>query len=281
MTAVARWMFNDTQKNADENSEMRALKDWPLDACTQIACVLTDIDDTLTTADAITPENTLYRDTDIVIVASIQILSRRGVPENIRLIVIDEAHILFKAHRDLLEKYSAVPAIGLTATPLRKGLGQIYCRLVKGPLIADLVHNGYLVSVKGYGPAQAKIEAAISGVGVNYQPGGRDFISKDLSKAMNRKELVGDIISTWMAKAAGLPTLVFAVASHIRRRSSTTAQPKASRPSTSTPTPTARSARRSSAGSNQARPRSCHRSTSWASGSTCRSPPAGFWPGRR
>ena len=211
MTAVARWMFNDTQKNADENSEMRALKDWPLDACTQIACVLTDIDDTLTTADAITPENTLYRDTDIVIVASIQTLSRRGVPENIRLIVIDEAHILFKAHRDLLEKYSAVPAIRLTATPLRKGLGQICCRLVKGPLIADLVHNGYLVSVKGYGPAQAKIEAAISGVGVNYQPGGRDFISKDLSKAMNRKELVGDIISTWMAKAAGLPTLVFAV----------------------------------------------------------------------
>lgn len=156
-------------------------------------------------------ENTLYRDTDSVIVASIQTLAKRGVPENIRLIVIDEAHILHKAHQDLLDRYSLVPAIGLTATPLRKGLGQIYSGLVKGPLIADLVRDGHLVPVRAYGPAQDKIEAAIAGVGMKQQAGGRDFINKDLSRALNRKELVGDIISTWRAKAAGLPTLVFAV----------------------------------------------------------------------
>ena len=156
-------------------------------------------------------ENTLYRDTDVAIVASIQTLSKRGIPENIRLIVVDEAHILHRAHQDLIERYSAVPVIGLTATPLRKGLAKIYSRLVKGPAIADLVRDRYLVPVKAYGPSQDKIEAVLSGVGVNYQPGGRDFINKDLSRAMNRKELVGDIISTWLAKAAGLPTLVFAV----------------------------------------------------------------------
>ena len=156
-------------------------------------------------------ENTFYRDTDIVIVASIQTLRSRGVPDSIRLIVVDEAHILHKAHQQLLEKYNLIPVIGLTATPLRKGLGQLYTNLVKGPLIRDLVQEGFLVPVKAYGPSQDKIEKIIEGVGVNYQPGGRDYINKDLSRAMNRKELIGDIIATWKAKAEGLPTLVFAV----------------------------------------------------------------------
>ena len=56
MTAVARWMFNDTKKMAGEKLDMHALKDWPLEARSRITGVLTDIDDTLTTAGAITPD---------------------------------------------------------------------------------------------------------------------------------------------------------------------------------------------------------------------------------
>jgi len=40
---------------------------------------------------------------------------------------------------------------------------------------------------------------------------GGDYIEGQLSKAINRKELVGDIIKTWQEKAADRQTLVFAV----------------------------------------------------------------------
>lgn len=156
-------------------------------------------------------ENTHFTDQDAAIVASIQTLARRGVPDRVKLIVIDEAHIVHKAHEDLLAKRNLIPVVGLSATPLREGLGRIYTNLVQGPRIADLVRDGFLVPVQAFGPAQDKIKASIAGVGTRQQPGGRDFISADLSKALNRKELVGDIVSTWKAKAAGLPTLVFAV----------------------------------------------------------------------
>jgi len=156
-------------------------------------------------------ENTNFSDLDEVVVASIQTLSRRGVPDRVKLIVVDEAHIIHKAHENVLSKRNLVPVVGLSATPLREGLGRIYTNLVKGPRIADLVADGFLVPVQAFGPAQDKITAAVLGVGARRQPGGRDFIQGDLSKALNRKELTGDIVSTWQAKAAGLPTLVFAV----------------------------------------------------------------------
>ena len=56
MTAVARWMFNDTEKTAGEKLEMQALNHWPLKARRRITGVLTDIDDTLTNAGAVTPD---------------------------------------------------------------------------------------------------------------------------------------------------------------------------------------------------------------------------------
>ena len=56
MTAVVRWMFSDRKKKAGEKLEMHALQDWPLEARRRITGVLTDIDDTLTTPGAITPD---------------------------------------------------------------------------------------------------------------------------------------------------------------------------------------------------------------------------------
>jgi superfamily II DNA or RNA helicase len=156
-------------------------------------------------------ENTYFTDQDHAIVASIQTLASRGVPDRLKLIVLDEAHIVHKAHEDLLSKRNLIPAIGLSATPLRAGLGRIYTNLVKGPRIGDLVKDGFLVPVQAFGPTQDKITAAVSGVGDRKKPGGRDFIKADLAKALNRKELIGDIVATWRTKAEGLPTLVFAV----------------------------------------------------------------------
>ncbi len=156
-------------------------------------------------------ENTFYSDSDAVIVASIQTLARRGVPNSVQLIVIDEAHILHKAHLSALCKYNLIPAVGLSATPLRKGLGCVFSRLVQGPSIAQWVERDHLVPVRAFGPTQDKVQAAIEGVRVSYSASGRDYAQGELSAKMRRKELVGDIVSTWNALAAGMPTLCFAV----------------------------------------------------------------------
>ncbi|MBI2801865.1 MAG: DEAD/DEAH box helicase family protein [Gammaproteobacteria bacterium] len=86
-----------------------------------------------------------------VIVASIQTLARRRFPDA-RLIVIDEAHVLHQAHIKLLERWNALPVIGLTATPFACGLGRHFTNLVVPTAIRDLTHDGLLVPVVAYGP---------------------------------------------------------------------------------------------------------------------------------
>ena len=55
-----------------------------------------------------------------VIVASIQTLHRRRYLPDADLLIIDEIHILHKAHARLLERWDNVPCIGLTATPFMR-----------------------------------------------------------------------------------------------------------------------------------------------------------------
>lgn len=152
-------------------------------------------------------ENTVLADFDDVVVATIQTLQRRRVPDDVRLIVIDEVHVFHEAHAKLIETYSAVPVIGLSATPLRVGLGRYFTNLVKGPAIADLVRGGHLVPTRAFGPALGRVNEAVATVGVR----AGEFIEADLSRVMRGKELVGDIISTWQDRAEGRPTLCFAV----------------------------------------------------------------------
>ena len=49
-------MLSDRKKTAGEKLEMHALQDWPREVRRRITVMLTDIDDTLTTAGAITPD---------------------------------------------------------------------------------------------------------------------------------------------------------------------------------------------------------------------------------
>ena len=69
-------------------------------------------------------DNTRHIDRS-VIVGSIRTVARRGMPD-CDLIVIDEAHGVAgsKDYRNILTKRSAVPVVGLTATPLCQGYVQ-------------------------------------------------------------------------------------------------------------------------------------------------------------
>lgn len=156
-------------------------------------------------------EDTSYTRQDEIIVASIQSIRSRSAPDWMDLAIIDEAHILHGEHIRLMDAWADKAFIGLSATPLRKGLGQVFTNLVRGPSIRELTQQGFLVPVRAYAPQADAILSALDGVSCGTTTGGYDYREQELASAMNRKELVGDIVKTWQEKGEERPTLCFAV----------------------------------------------------------------------
>ena len=75
-------------------------------------------------------ENTNWHPGDDVLVATVQTIKSRGLRFAPNVFFIDEAHNLWKEHIKLMESYNALPFIGLSATPLREGLGNHFQALV-------------------------------------------------------------------------------------------------------------------------------------------------------
>lgn len=160
-------------------------------------------------------ENTRHIDQP-VIVASIQTVARRGMPD-CDLIVIDEAHAVAgsKDFRNVLMQRNAVPVIGLSATPFSKGLGKAYDEL-RGPLfqslvvaatIPELIDSGFLVDCDIYAPSEPDMTGIKT---VRNAFGEMDFSDADVGRAVDTPTLVGDIVTHWLRLADGSPTVCFA-----------------------------------------------------------------------
>lgn len=156
-------------------------------------------------------EDTDYSRSDDIIVASIQTIRSRSAPDWIELVIVDECHVMHKTHAQLMKDWPDVPFIGLSATPLRKGLGQHYEALVKGPTVRWLTEQGYLVPATAYAPSQDAINAVLKSVAAGNAAHGYDYNESQLGQAMNAKALIGDIIATWQRYGEDRQTLCFAV----------------------------------------------------------------------
>jgi superfamily II DNA or RNA helicase len=147
--------------------------------------------------------------------APIQIASidtfRHREPPLASLVIIDEAHrSLANTYLEAIKHYSDAGAvvIGMTATPYRAdggGLGDIYEALEVVASPAQLIAEGFLTAPRvfsvpvGSGPD-------LSGVRTR----GGDYVTEDLTEAMNSQRLVGDIVDHWQRLAEGRRTVVFA-----------------------------------------------------------------------
>jgi len=156
-------------------------------------------------------DDTRYTRQDEVIVASIQSIRSRSAPDWLDLALIDEVHILHAEHIRLMAAWADKPFIGLSATPLRKGLGQHFTNLVRGQSIAELTDGGFLVPVRAFAPTAEAISAVLDGVACGTTTAGFDYQEAELGTVMNRRELIGDIVKTWQERGADRPTLCFAV----------------------------------------------------------------------
>ena len=135
-------------------------------------------------------------------VCSAQTLERRGWPKA-RVAIIDEAHRDHKVVHRWMEEEAGTVFIGLSATPWTRGLGRLYDTLIVPATTRDLIDKGFLAPFRVFAPSHPDL------TGVRTVAG--DYHEGDLSKAMDKRELVADVVTTWLAKGENRPTLVFAV----------------------------------------------------------------------
>ncbi|MBK5913781.1 DEAD/DEAH box helicase [Rhodocyclus purpureus] len=161
-------------------------------------------------------ENTRFSG-ERVMVCSIDTIAMRGIPDDVALLIIDEAHAVAGSakFKSLLFRYNAVPVVGLSATPFSAGLGQHYTelggplfeRLVVGATIRELIDLGNLVDVECYAPSDPDLTGVKTQRGIG---GELDFNERQLAEAVDKPSLVGDVVNHWLRLAKGKPTVVFA-----------------------------------------------------------------------
>ena len=155
-------------------------------------------------------DDTNYSHQDEIIVATVQSIHSRSAPDGMDLAIIDECHVLHQEHKSLMEAWGGKPFIGLSATPLTKGLGQIFTNLVRGPSIRELTEQKFLVPPRAYAPCADAVLKALADVSCGGGAAGYDYKENELAAAMNAKRLIGDIVRTWEDKGEDRPTLCFA-----------------------------------------------------------------------
>ena len=133
-------------------------------------------------------------------VASVQTLARRRKPAT-GLVIVDEAHKVFEVIPRWMADAPELPFIGLSATPWTRGLGKVYDDLIAPLRTGDLIGQGYLSPFRVFAPSHPDL--------TNVRKVAGDYREDDLAKAMN--PLVADVVSTWLERGEGRPTLCFAV----------------------------------------------------------------------
>ena len=137
-------------------------------------------------------------------ICSAMTLARRDLPD-VDVVVIDECHIRFKAYDDWMSKpeWRDKPFIGLTATPWAKGMGKHYDDLIKPITMQQLIDLGFLSPFRVFAPSHPDLKGIKTIAG--------DYHEGQLAERMNQPQLVADIVSTWLEKGEGRPTICFAV----------------------------------------------------------------------
>ena len=121
------------------------------------------------------------------------------------LVLVDEAHLSITDVRTrLLAHWPNALRIGLTATPTRKdgrALGVLYDRLIEPATTAELQRDGFLVPARYFSISEPDLERVRTIAG--------DYHQGELERAINQPALVGDIVETWLTRAADRRTVVF------------------------------------------------------------------------
>jgi len=134
-----------------------------------------------------------YNPNSLIQVCSVQTLIRKKNIPDYSIMIIDEAHTVYRALQELMDRRNiGTYYLGLSATPLSKGLGKIFNDLVVPITPRELIKQGYLVPTNYYAghtidTSKLKTRALPTG--------GSDYDPKALAKAVEADTVLeGDVI---------------------------------------------------------------------------------------
>lgn len=143
-------------------------------------------------------DNPRFRPSLQIQVCSIATLIRRRWPE-VNVLFVDEAHILSDAVKKKLAMKDCY-AVGLSATPITKGLGKHFDVVVNGPPANKLIEMGRLVPLVIHSFAQPDRE----GMTVS----GGEFAGAESEKRV--LQVVGDVVDKYLQDGDGAKFICFA-----------------------------------------------------------------------
>lgn len=127
-----------------------------------------------------------FRPYERIQVCSAQTLERRGIPDDVQVVFVDEAHGMRRKVTEFLESTKAV-VIGLTATPFTKGMGKVYEGMVNVTTTNELIARQYLAPLKIYAAKAIRTE------GMKVVAG--EWSEKEIEE--RGLEIIGDIVAEW------------------------------------------------------------------------------------
>ncbi|HDI7999210.1 TPA: DEAD/DEAH box helicase [Escherichia coli] len=147
-----------------------------------------------------------YDPSRLIQIASADTLIRREFPDNIDLLIIDEAHMKRRALLEVIRDRD-IRVLGLSGTPFAAWMGKYYECLIKPTTIRELIQRGDLSDYEFFAPSMPDL----AGVKTSNTVFGRDYNEEQLASIMGSSDLVGDIVSNWLENGEDLPTICFCV----------------------------------------------------------------------
>jgi len=152
-----------------------------------------------------------YNPNCLIQIASADTLIRRKFPDNIDLLIIDEAHLKRKKLLEVisyLTNETDVKVLGLSGTPFAKFLGNYYHKLIKPTTMKELIQIGALSKYEFYAPSHPDLSKVKTSVQAGY---GSDYNEEQIGQIMSEAKLVGDIVNNWLENGENRPTICFCV----------------------------------------------------------------------
>lgn len=127
--------------------------------------------------------------------------------EMVDLVVIDEAHnACSDSYKWLVSKFPTAFYLAVSATPhVKEGLRHVADEVVYPISLRELIAQGFLVPPEYWVPSKADLR----GVEIDSKTG--DYKTNQLSTAMQKANLYGDMVKAYKQHADGLPCLLFCV----------------------------------------------------------------------
>lgn len=143
--------------------------------------------------------NARYKPGELIQVASVQTLARRGWPD-VDLAILDEIHCIYTTHKKYLERTTA-KVIGLTATPFTKGMGKLFGGIVNVTTGNKLTEEGFLVPFKVWAAKEPDMTGAKVVAG--------EWTDEAASERATK--IIGDVVAEYQKHGEGGKAIVFGV----------------------------------------------------------------------